>query len=63
MSSDQRTVILSFDGVTPDEGNRYAGDLRDFLADIDSRVQVEQRRERPDSRLCRPTSAQCGIGR
>jgi hypothetical protein len=49
MSSDQRTAVLSFDGATQDEGNRYAADLKDFLADIDARVHVEHRRERTDS--------------
>jgi hypothetical protein len=49
MSTDQNVAILSFEGVTQDEGNRYATDLREFLAAMDSRVQVEQRRERADS--------------
>jgi hypothetical protein len=43
------TVILSFTGATPDEGNRYARDLNTFLHDVSSDIQAEQCRERDDS--------------
>lgn len=49
MSNDQRTLVLSFTGATNDEGNRYASELKDSLADIGSGVRIERRRERSDA--------------
>lgn len=45
----ERTVLLTFDGVEPADGNRYASDLRDFLLDLGTDVRVEKHRESPDS--------------
>jgi hypothetical protein len=47
MLNDLPKVILSFPGTTIDEGNRYASDLMDFLADAG--VHTERRRERDDA--------------
>jgi Effector Associated Constant Component 1 len=49
MSTVEETVTLSFTDATPDEGNRYAKDLRDFLVDADPHLRVAQRRERDDA--------------
>jgi hypothetical protein len=49
MQSNEQTMILSFTGATTDEGNRYASDLKDFLADIGSGARIEKRRERDDT--------------
>ena len=49
MSNNEYMLTLSFANATPDEGTRYARDLKDFLTDLDPRVRAEQQSERPDA--------------
>jgi hypothetical protein len=45
----QKTVTLSFTGATADDANRYASDLKDFLADVAAGASIEKRRDRSDT--------------
>jgi hypothetical protein len=49
MSKKQGEFVLSFAEASPDEGNRYANDLKSSLLDLDPALNLEFRRERLDS--------------
>src|SRR3712207_1802750 len=46
---DQRTYVLSFEGASTADANRYAAELRELLLDADPTVRAAQRRDRPET--------------
>ena len=46
---DQQTYIIKFDNASDAEANRYASELRDMLLDAASDVEVDRRRDNPDT--------------
>src|SRR5437763_12443611 len=44
---DQQTYIITFEGVSPADANRYAEELRNALLDATPDVTVQRRRENP----------------
>jgi hypothetical protein len=44
---DQQTYLLSFEGVSESEANRYAEELRDSLLDATAEITVQRQRENP----------------
>ena len=43
----EQTYLLSFDGVSPAEANRYAEELRQVLLDATDEIDVQRKRENP----------------
>lgn len=46
---DQQTYIIRFDNASDAEANRYASELRDMLLDAAPDVEVNRRRDNPDT--------------
>ncbi len=46
---DQQTYIIKFDNVSDAEANRYASELRDTLLDAALDVEVDRKRDNPDT--------------
>ena len=44
---DQQTYIVTFEGVPPDDAQRYAEELRNVLLDATPDLTVQRRRENP----------------
>ena len=49
MLAENKKIVLSFAGATPDDCTRYARELKDFLLTAIDALQVHQHRERDDS--------------
>jgi hypothetical protein len=43
----EQTYLLSFDGVSPAEANRYAEELREVLLDATTEIDVQRQQENP----------------
>ncbi len=43
----EQTYLLSFEGVSPAEANRYAEELREVLLDATTELVVQRKRENP----------------
>ena len=43
----QQTYLLSFEGVSPAEANRYAEELREALLDVTTEIDVQRQRDNP----------------
>lgn len=46
---DQQTYIITFDNASNAEANRYASELRDMLLDAAPDVEVDRRRDNPNT--------------
>lgn len=43
----QQAYVITFEGTSPAEANRYTSELRDVLLDVSPDIQVERRRDNP----------------